>query len=342
MMKLRRPGPRTAVSAATLLLAVSCVPLFSVPARATDPVPIAWRDDYGSALEEARAANRLVWIQFTGPWCPNCLRMEHDSFPDAEVIGHTQTSYVPLKLRSDVNEALALSFNLTGLPATVLVAPNRDVLAVHQGYLGPEELDAVLDQTLADWRGSEDLARAEDEKAKRASKAKSGADIEEPAASGYCLVSLVDDRKLVIGRAKHVVRHEGQTYRFATAAHAEAFRKAPERYIPANSGDCPVAKLDRDSSRPGDPRFGVICEGRLFLCSSAEARRTFFDDPGRYAAVDVAEQGFCPHCIVESGVLVRGEPKYSAVREGLRYWFPDESHRDAFLASFSTTETAQR
>ncbi len=339
MMILRRPGPRAAVS---MLLALCCVPLASAPARATDPAPISWRNDYGSALAEARASNRLVWIQFTGPWCPNCLRMEHDSFPDARVIDHTQSSYVPLKLRSDVNEALALSFNLTGLPATVLVAPNRDVLAVHQGYLGPEELDATLDQALAGWRGRQDLARAEDEKAKQASKNAAKASVENPAASGYCLVSLVDDRKLVAGRAEYIVRHEGQAYRFATAAHAATFRKNPERYVPANGGDCPVAKLDRGSSRPGDPRFGVLCEGRLFLCSSTEARRTFFDDPGRYAVVDIAEQGYCPHCLGQSGLLVRGEPRYSAIREGQRYWFPDEAHRDSFLASFSANETAQR
>ena len=107
------------------------------PARATEPTPISWREDYGGALEEARTTNRLVWIQFTGPWCPNCLRMERDSFPDADVIEHAQRSFVPLKLRSDVHEQLALGFNLSGLPATVLVAPNREIVAIHQGYLGP-------------------------------------------------------------------------------------------------------------------------------------------------------------------------------------------------------------
>ncbi len=45
-------------------------------ARGIEPESISWRDDYGNALEEARAANRLLWIQFTGPWCPNCTRME--------------------------------------------------------------------------------------------------------------------------------------------------------------------------------------------------------------------------------------------------------------------------
>jgi YHS domain-containing protein len=321
-----------------------CASVISSPARATEAVPIAWREDYGGALEEARVSNRLVWIQFTGPWCPNCLRMERDSFPDADVIDHTQRSYVPLKLRSDVHERLALSFNLSGLPATVLVAPTREVLAVRQGYLGPDELDQVLSESLTTWRGRE-LAKAAESKSDGA--ARKGSDPSRPkedatlALSGYCPVSLVADRKLVAGQAAHTVRHEGRIYRFASAAMSDRFREDPERYIPANRGKCPVAQADREAARPGDPRWGVLYQGRLFLCASPEDRRRFLGDPGRYSMVDVAEQGLCAHCLGETGLLVRGDPKYAITRDGLRYWFPDPTHRDAFVtANPVTTESA--
>ena len=118
-------------------------------ARGEEPASIAWQADYNQALDQARAANKLLWIQFTGPWCPNCTRMEHDSFPHAAVIEHSQRSFVPLKLRSDWNEALVAGFNLTAIPATVIVAPNRDIIAFHQGYLGPEQLDDLLRDSLA-------------------------------------------------------------------------------------------------------------------------------------------------------------------------------------------------
>ena len=93
--------------------------------------------------------NRFLWIQFTGPWCPNCTRMERDSFLHPAIIQHARQSFVPLKLRSDVHEQLALSFNLSGLPATIIVAPNREIIAIHQGYLGPAEFDAFLRDCLA-------------------------------------------------------------------------------------------------------------------------------------------------------------------------------------------------
>ncbi len=113
-------------------------------AGATEPTPISLANGELRRLPprgRPGRADRLVWIQFTGPWCPNCMRMERDSFPDADVIDHSQRSFVPLKLRSDVHERLALDFNLSGLPATVLIAPTREVIAIRQGYLGPDELE---------------------------------------------------------------------------------------------------------------------------------------------------------------------------------------------------------
>ena len=53
--------------------------------------------------------------------------------------------------------------------------------------------------------------------------------------------------------------------------------------------------------------------------------------------IDVAEQGFCPHCLAQDGVLVRGDPQYDLNRDGRRYWFPDPTHREAFLATVESS-----
>jgi YHS domain-containing protein/thiol-disulfide isomerase/thioredoxin len=343
-MILRRNRPRTAALARSIAVVMSCASIFLGTSRATEPVPISWRDDYGGALEEAKSTNRLVWIQFTGPWCPNCVRMERDSFPDADVIDHAQRSFVPLKLRSDVHERLAVGFNLSGLPATVLVAPTREIIAVRQGYLGPDELDQLLSEGVTAWRGREPIARSEkantDSAARGGAAATRAANEPKPALAGYCPVSLIGDRKLVAGKAEHTIQHEGQTYRFASAAMSDRFRKDPERYIPANGGECPVTELDGGAARPGNPRWGVLYQGRLYVCASDDARRRFLDEPERYAMVDVAEQGFCSHCLTQTGLLVRGDPKCAITRDGVRYWFPDPTHRDAFLAAKPATSQA--
>ncbi len=71
-------------AALQLALGVICLVIPPRHACALEPTAIAWRDDYATAMEDARAANRLLWIQFTGPWCPNCTRMERDSFSEPD------------------------------------------------------------------------------------------------------------------------------------------------------------------------------------------------------------------------------------------------------------------
>jgi YHS domain-containing protein/thiol-disulfide isomerase/thioredoxin len=342
MMILRRTRQRSAISALSVVAVISCASMSLPSARATEPVPISWRDDYGGALEEAKSSNRLLWIQFTGPWCPNCVRMERDSFPDADVIDHAQRSFVPLKLRSDVHERLALGFDVSGLPATVLVTPTREVIAIRQGYLGPDELERVLSEGLATWRDREASVKndtAKSDTMKPATAPQDGSTSprtkEEPnlALSGYCPVSLVSDRRLVAGLGEHTIAHDGRIYRFANAERCEQFRKDPDRFIPVNRGDCPVTQVDRGAPQPGSPRWGLLYQGRLFVFANEESRRQFLSDPDRYALVDVAAQGFCAHCLAETGLLVRGDPSYAISRDGLRYWFPDRTHRAAFLAA---------
>jgi YHS domain-containing protein len=308
-------------------------------AQSVEPEPISWRGDYAGALEEAKTANRLLWIQFTGPWCPNCVRMERDAFPDPEIIQHARESFVPLKLRSDVHEQLALAFNLSGLPATVIVAPSREIVAVRQGYLGPDELDSLLSDVVSTWREREGASKSEVVRPEPARPKKEA----QVALSGYCPVSLIADRRLVPGQTEYTVQHEGRVYRFASAVMSNLFRKDPDRYVPMNHGDCPVSQVDRGAVRAGNPRWGVLYQGRLFLCATEEARRQFLEDPERYSMVDVAEQGFCVHCLSAAGLLVRGDPKYEVSRDGRRFWFPDASHREAFLAAVDTkTATVRR
>jgi YHS domain-containing protein/thioredoxin-related protein len=298
---------------------------------------IPWREDYFAALEEAKANNRLLWVQFTGPWCPHCTRMEQDSFPHPAIVGHAKSSFVPVKLRSDVHEQLALSFNLSGLPATIIVAPNREIIATHQGYLGPDDFDAFLRQSLDQHQAKNKIAAsATAGQSGRPTKPVGGRetqpkDAARPALEGYCPVSLVADRKLARGRADHAVTHRGRVYHLASAAMLERFQQEPDRYVPANEGSCPVAKVEHGRIDHGDPRWGVIYQNHLFLCATEENRRLFLRDPERYALADVAEQGFCLHCLRDSGALVRGDPREEVTIDGRRYWFPDSSHRDAFL-----------
>ncbi|MDG3002994.1 thioredoxin family protein [Paludisphaera mucosa] len=341
--------------AALLALAVA----FPDPnSRGDEPpaeAPLSWRAEYGAALEEARAANRLLWVQFTGSWCPNCRRMEQDSFSNPAVVARTRSEFVAVKLHADANEELAMGFNLTGLPASVIVDPSLNVLAVHQGYLGPDDLDGLLGRAAASRaprHNPEDLADAPrlalelvgppaPEVLRTMAVSKPLKKEEHAALSGYCPVSLVSDKRLIPGQAEYAVSHEGRIYRFANLVTFNLFRRDPERYVPANDGLCPVEKLENGRNASGDPRFGALYKGRLYLCASKDDRVRFLQEPDRFATVGVEEGGNCPHCLAQGGQAVPGDPRFSLTQGGRRYWFPDEDHRSAFM-SLAPSSTIRR
>lgn len=108
---------------------------------------------------------------------------------------------------------------------------------------------------------------------------------------GYCPVTLAEKSKWVEGRAQWGVRHRGRTYLFAGPEQQKAFLADPDRYAPALSGDDPVIAMDSGKATPGQRRYGVTYQSRMYLFSSPESRAAFAADPQRYTTrVTIAER----------------------------------------------------
>jgi YHS domain-containing protein len=221
--------------------------------------------------------------------------MERDTFPHQAIVAHSRESFLPRKLQSDQNEQLAAAFGLTAIPATVVVAPNRHVIGFHQGYLGPDEFDAFLSDCLARSPIRAPRQPEAGEKASALHQAAEKNDDREAAAqlalAGYCAVSLVIDRKLVKGQAGHSIEHEGRTYLFANSAARERFKQEPARYRPWSDGQCPVTQSEEKRSLPGEPRWGALYAGQLFVFASESNRKRFLANPDLYAKSEAAGQG---------------------------------------------------
>jgi YHS domain-containing protein len=101
---------------------------------------------------------------------------------------------------------------------------------------------------------------------------------------GYCPVMLAERGVWVEGRAQWGVRHRGRTYLFAGEQQQKAFLADPDRYAPALSGDDPVLAFDSGKSTPGQRRYGVTYQSRMYLFSSPETRDAFAANPQRYTA----------------------------------------------------------
>lgn len=91
-------------------------------------------------------------------------------------------------------------------------------------------------------------------------------------AGGYDVVAYFTEGAPVAGSPAFVHRWKGATWRFASAAHRDAFVQAPERYAPAYGGHCAWA-ASQGYRAAGDPRQWRIVEGRLFLNYDANVQR---------------------------------------------------------------------
>jgi YHS domain-containing protein/thioredoxin-related protein len=252
---------------------------------AADDAKIEWRQNLAESQLEAKSRDLLLWIQFTGPWCINCRRMDRATFVHAGVITRSREQFVPIKLRSDEHEALAQSLGLTVLPSTVIVRPNGEVVEKYEGYIEPDTFEVALREVL----------RREDRLPEQIAARKKKAEDRAVALAGYCPVRLLKEQKLVQGRPELTVEHDGRVFHFASEAEKLAFQNKPDAFAPANDGRCPVSQVDRGDFHTGDPRWGVVYGGHLFLFKDAAERDRFVKDPERYANIDLADRGSCPH-----------------------------------------------
>lgn len=107
---------------------------------------------------------------------------------------------------------------------------------------------------------------------------------ERAAFGGYCLVSMLVDRRVRKGSPRHVSYFREHRLQFASAEFKQLFDADPRRYWPVDGGTCPVTMQEEQVLKDGSPHAPVIYHGKLWLCASREHRRRFSADPAKYAA----------------------------------------------------------
>ncbi len=106
------------------------------------------------------------------------------------------------------------------------------------------------------------------------------------ALDGYDPVAYFTEGRAVRGDSAIVFTHEGATYRFASAAHREAFAKEPGRYVPQFGGFCAWA-VSRGYTAPIDPEAWRVVDGKLYLNYSRSVQKMWESDiPGNIRKAD--------------------------------------------------------
>ncbi len=155
------------------------------------------------------------------------------------------------------------------------------------------------------------------------------------AANGYSLVALRDQQKWVDGRAAYQAIFDGQLYWFSNRREKAIFSAAPDKYAPVLAGDCMVTFLKTGKRIAGDPRYGVVHQGRVYFFAEEQLRGRFQSHPERYQRADIVNEGNCVVCRVDLHKKIQGLAATIATVRGLRYYFVDAHRRAIFLANLN-------
>lgn len=110
------------------------------------PSSIQWRTDLASALLEAQQTNKAVLVDFSADWCPPCIVMKHDVWPDDAVEHAVSQSYVPLLIDVDRDSTVSGRYGVYGIPTILVLDPQGQVIR-RGSFLGASGMVRFLTRT---------------------------------------------------------------------------------------------------------------------------------------------------------------------------------------------------
>lgn len=281
--------------------------------------PDAWKHDFTEAAKEAKQSARPLLIHFHATWCPPCRQMEKDVLHHADVRDLLSRNFVAVMIDSDQHPELVQQFDIKGLPADVVIAPDGMVLPKIEGgrdrktYLA--QMRHVLDQLPAPTTTpntelaqgqpartnvaptnnatsdrSQDERLANKQPTENPSAEETPGD-ETPAAptqklliglDRYSPVALAKNRQWRKGKTEFALVYQGVVYLLCDDNEYREFQADPGKFAPRLLGCDPVVLWNSDRAIPGSTQFGAYFDGELFLFSSPENRDRFKASPTLY------------------------------------------------------------
>lgn len=116
---------------------------------------------YDEALEKAKTAPRLIFVDMYADWCVPCRIMDKNVYSDPTVASILNTRFYAVKLDADSQDSIMCDgvkntvqrcyfdvWELHALPAFVLVAPKGMSILTVTDSMSPQELQYMLYQFL--------------------------------------------------------------------------------------------------------------------------------------------------------------------------------------------------
>jgi YHS domain-containing protein len=251
--------------------------------NSADAATLHWRNNLQEAAMESQRLNKPMLIEISAVWCRYCKKMKR-TFADAQVIRQVNGCFIPVEIDADKNQRLVEAVGADALPTTVIISSDFKLLKKIVGYHTPAQLNRKLGEIC---QVKYEIVVAE----KNAKPPKNVTPMKpvkkttpKPAFDRYCLVSLLDNRKLKQCTDEHAAAYKGRVVYFANDQYKRRFEADPEKYWPAYDGNCPVTTVDKMGPAAGKAAWGAIYHHRLWFFANKASRAKFAASPKDYAS----------------------------------------------------------
>lgn len=138
-------GARVQIRFALMFAIPICgVALFGSEAH---PTEIEWASSYQLAMEQARAEDKLVMVDFYTHWCGWCKVLDKKTYSDAKVAQEADRM-VNVKINAESDVATATRYGVQAYPTVLFLNPDGTVRQTMQGFRPPEQFLPLLGQVL--------------------------------------------------------------------------------------------------------------------------------------------------------------------------------------------------
>lgn len=130
-----------------LVLIFSVFLFINVSASSTRLKEIQWHS-YDDGMARSKFEKKRVFLHFTAEWCYYCGVMEKETFNDPAIISSLNENFIPIKVDYDKETKTSDYYSVRGLPDTIFIAENGQIIGRRPGYIPPEVLKRILKSIL--------------------------------------------------------------------------------------------------------------------------------------------------------------------------------------------------
>lgn len=129
----------------TLVLFFSVLVFVDGSASASE---IQWHA-YEDGMARGKFEKKKIFLHFTAAWCFYCRAMEKEAFKDPAIVSSLNENFVPIKVDYDSETDTASFYRVQGLPDTVFLAEDGQIIGRSSGYIPLAQLKLILDAVLS-------------------------------------------------------------------------------------------------------------------------------------------------------------------------------------------------